>query len=554
MKKILSLVLVVAMMASLVVLAPTASAAENGYSIEVTDAGAVTQGTKGLTADIIITTPDTLFTAQLAIDYDKTRIENVVIDTADVKAFPTTGTVDGFPYTMTFFASGTAAVDASAGFTYLTVTYDIKADAPAGDAYIRVAPVPDTTKIYIAPSDATTTATAIYDWTVIEGGATVLPEGYGFATPVLDEADFTYKDNGDGTATLLSYTGEGMEEAWIPSTIAGLTVTALTESNTSYLFEDVSFTTLWIPETVTVINRRAFGADVVTNLYILNKDVKFAHKQSVHSDGVNFFGPAGSTAIDHIDEWCTTEEEYGDWTFTEYDYVPATTVTVVAGDNTSAFEVSGNTIVAPGASRIDGKTVVAWQVGDVAVAPGAAVEITGDTTFTAITVAAPETTYGASVKAADGYAALRFTAEFSVAEYEALVAAFGAKNVKHGMLISTQDQIVAAGEFTHKLAKKLDFDMKGCWKVEDGNYVFAASVKNFSDSTLAKNYKFNAVAYVGVDVDGNGTVDTYVYGDYDWTCARDAKTVLANAIENAATSGLVGDQLTWAEAWFGKFN
>ncbi len=572
MKKILSLVLVVAMMASLVVLAPTASAdVNNGFSVEVTDA--IANRGEQVTLDIIVTTPDTFSSAQLAVDYDETRLANPVV--ANTSATNTPGGIGGLPYagaTINISAAAGAAQPAAEGCTIATITFDVLPEAPAGDAYVRIDPVPDNLAVFLMNTDAPNSE--IFKWDSIEGSVTIFPEGYSAPALESDAADFSYTDNGDGSATITHYNGTDADVI-IPSVIDGLTVKALG----SFMFVSATATSksgissVTIPATVeSIADYCMVNLTDCTDIYVLNPtvvigtaalaydaflsvvrgqitvgDVWTKSADYVTPDTV-IHGYAGSTA----DTYANTPDSYGlapGWAV----YVAPAALTVIAGDNTSTFQTSATSIVAPGAARVDGKVTVAWDVNGKKVAPGATVEITGDTTFTAITVAAPETTYGASVKAADDTAALRFTAELNVAEYDALVAAFGAKNVKHGMIISTQKNIEKAGAFTHAAlgGAVIDFEMTGCWKNDGTNYILAASVKNFSNSTLANNYEFNAVAYIAVDVDADGDTDTYVYGDYDWTCARDAKTILTKALSDYDNES---QEYGWINTWIGYFD
>lgn len=561
MKKILSLVLVAAMMLSMVALAPSASA-DTGVSIEVTDAVA----TKGetVTLDYIITGTG-LRSFGLLIDFDETRLENPVITVNTDDNLASAKTIGGYPFadaTVTSAVDG-ATIDISGGYKLGTITLTVKEDAPAGDAYIRFNPSPGNNIFVLGTSDV---KDKVYDWEVIEGTVTVLPDGYSKAPAVPGDELWDFDPE---TGTIYAYLGEELSgDIAIPSQIGGVDVVEIYADGESVI-DGFEVTSIVVPATVQLISAGAFlNLASCTAIYVLNPDCEIEDTamgydgswrrskltvtgQTLDADEntlLTLYGYADSTAQTYA------ETGDGEYPFGWVVYDAPTTVTVVAGETTS-FEVSADSIKAPGTSRVDGKSVIAWQVGEDVYAPGAEVAIDGNTTFTAITAPTPVTVHGASIKAAEGYAALRFTAEFSIDEYEALVAVFGAKNVKHGMLISTQDQIEAAGgSFTHDLAKKIDFAMDGCYKKENGNYVLAASVKNFSDSTLANNYKFNAVAYVGIDLDGNGTVDTYVYGDYNWNCAKDAKTVLTNAITDVVGSGLVGDQITWAENWLAKFN
>ncbi len=596
MKKILSLVLVVAMMASLVALAPTASAA-SGYSLEVTDAVASKGDT--VTLNYIVDGGD-LRSFQLLFDIDESRLENPVITVNTADNLSAAKPVGGFEYADATVVSAVDGdtIDTTGGYLLGTITVTVKEKAPAGDAYVRIAPVPGA-NIYLAPTkDAND---KVYDWTVIDGNVTVLPEGYSAPAPESPASDFTYTNNADGTSvTITAYKGTDTVVS-IPSVIDGKTVTgigtAIFHAANHSSVSNTTITKVIIPATVTTIADYAMIAlDACTTIevYAMNATygtaaLGWTGNLTWNQSGNAFIGITYSLSVanayitrnmtDAAFPAVTTIYYYDGASITTDDFATqsdaaffegigmastastpklvamdaANNVTIVAGEDSSTYLVSGTSITAPGAARVDGKTTVAWKMGDKVVAPGATVAIDGDTTFEAITVAAPETTWGASVKAAENTAGLRFTAELSVTEYDALVTAFGAKNVKHGMIISTQKNIEKAGAFTHAAlgAAVIDFEMTGCWKIVDGNYILAASVKNFSNSTLANNYAFNAVAYIAVDVDADGDTDTYVYGDYDWTCARDAKTILTKALSDYDNES---QEYGWINTWIGYFD
>jgi hypothetical protein len=74
------------------------------------------------------------------------------------------------------------------------------------------------------------------------------------ALPAAVEAQFTYTNNGDGTATITRYTGSG-GAVIIPSTTNGMTVTSIG----SYTFYNCSaLTSVTIPDNVTSIGSYAF--------------------------------------------------------------------------------------------------------------------------------------------------------------------------------------------------------------------------------------------------------------------------------------------------------
>ncbi len=555
MKKILSLVLVVAMMASVLVFAPSASAAvDNGFTVEVTDAIA-NRGEK-VTLDIIVTTPDNFSSAQLAVDYDKTRLANPVV--ANTSATNTPGGIAGFPYagaTINISCAKGIAQPATEGCTIATITFDVLSDAPVGDAYVRIDPVPDNLMIYLMNTDIVNSE--VFEWDSIDGTVTVLPEGYVAGAPAgeMSTSDLEYEENkaGDGIV-IVEYTGDAVGgTAIIPAEIDGLPVVEIGATAFNY----AEFDTYVFPSSVVKFNRRSVRQDAGFKVYIEADNASFDenyYQSFVSNDGeAVVYSSADATAKAYVAA-VLDDDDTASISWAEGAYAAPPVVTIVTEDGSSTYIVSDSIITAPGAAIVDGKATIAWQVGDDFVAPGEKVSIAGDTTFTAVTVAIPETTYGASVKAyadadQNGFAALRFTANLSIADYNYLVDMFGDENVSHGMLIAPMKLIQKAGAFTHAaLNQYLDFEMSGCWMEKDGNYVLAASVQNFSEVTKAQNLEFNAVAYIAVNVNGE---TAYVYGECDWTCARDAKTVLTGALNDYDKES---NEYAWISTWASKFN
>ena len=175
MKKILSLVLVAAMMLSMVALAPSASA-DTGVTLEVTDAVA----SKGDTVTLDIILSGTVLGAfGLVLDYDTSRLENAKVTVNTETGMGQGLGFKGYDYAgVTFDGNSTSGqiLDYTEPTVLATVTFDVKADAPAGDAFVRVSDIPDTTgMVYLRagsnPSDN------IYDWNVVDGIVTVRPDG-----------------------------------------------------------------------------------------------------------------------------------------------------------------------------------------------------------------------------------------------------------------------------------------------------------------------------------------------------------------------------------------
>lgn len=556
MKKILSLVLVAAMMLSLVVFAPAASAA-NIYTVEVTDATASAGST--VTLDVVVT-GSTIFGFGLAIEYDATRLANPVM-TPNMQLFGAGTAYNEADYQAGFTTNANNVVDgvdASEGVVVLTVEFEVLDDAPAGDAYVRVAPFKNDSKIYICETDVKATG-ARFDWDVIEGTVTVMPEGLaaGAVTPADDMWDFE-------EGIIYGCLDENLAgDIAIPSQINGEDVIEISAA----AFDGFdAITSILVPATVEYIAAGAFyNLTACTDMYILNpdceiEDAAMGYEGSWRSGKLRnaaiiltedetvlltVHGIAGSTAQAYA--------EAGDGVdvFGWGEYAPAKNVTIVTPNGTAAYVASGDSVALPASYAAAGKTIVGWNVNGSVVAPGATVAIDGDTAIEAVTVGFA-TENGASIKVVDTAAdtALRFTAALNKADYANLEAIYGAENVSHGMLIVPQQYIKRAGGFTHAALEdaglqKLDYEMTGCYVETADEYILAASIKGFSASTLAKNPKFAAVGYIAINVGGE---TTYVYGDYTQSTARDAKFVLTETLKTAT-----GDAKTWMTTLLGTF-
>ena len=77
--------------------------------------------------------------------------------------------------------------------------------------------------------------------------------------------DYSYTDNGDGTATITGYTGVSTDVE-IPATLGGLSVTTIGES----AFQSDHLTSVIIPDSVTTIGISAFQINDLTSLIIPN--------------------------------------------------------------------------------------------------------------------------------------------------------------------------------------------------------------------------------------------------------------------------------------------
>lgn len=584
MKKLLSMVLVVAMLATMLVFVPAAGATEAAATVEA----GVAVGAPGSTVTVPVTiTASNLAGFSILCEYDGARLEWAGADFAPVDA---AGSKAGFPvykngdivysqwYDFGSFASFSWASAvaggediASEGLLVVNMKFLVKEDAPVGDAYVNI-------PTYGAVNDKGET---IYGTMVIisdgevadsntiactDGKVTVVPEGAFDVTPS-DLADFTINAN---TGALTKYKGSASVVV-IPNSVKTISKGAFNGTNT--------VTTVVIPASVTSIAKGAFincrsmtdvyilGADTVLNANCMGFAGTVPTKGSVTIDGCIYTDPEvcdetllniHSVANDSVDAYVAEgdgyiDEDSGEPLITEFGYSEiADGFCVTAGGIT--FYAPVDTKI-PGSMIIDGKTVLYWTADGAKYFPGADITLDADLVLDAVAVAAPVTSSSVALKAnADVQkVGMRFSATMAIADYNAL-AALG--NVELGMLITPAAYVQKAGAFTKtaldalnaKNGAYVDVKLSGYFDKSATDYTFAAHLTNFSASTYANNPNFVAVLYADVTIDGNVVT---VYSQYNWAGMRSVKG-LANAILDAGTvTDTVAGQL---EVLVGKFS
>ena len=577
-RKLLSLVLVAAMLASMLVFAPTSGAAVDTTSAEVavTDATVAAGGT--VSVDVIFTTEKVQF-FDVTFKYDATKLElvtwfnglsNLPAEVLGAFAAGSGQSQVAAQGLVGFGSSNALAQDASNGLAIATITFNVKADATPGDTYVEFVASegfyigPSTSHANITPENITTKA----------GKITILPAGYelpaekvvldGFVPFDGEYGDyanlFEYEMSDVPCIGILGYSGAVTEgDVAFPSEIDELPVTTIMDE----AFMNSTYSSVEFPSTVSCIGEKAFfGASSTTSVYILNPDCEIGtealgfyqkkvmgQNKTYKVSNFTIYGYAGSTAQ-------TYAEDNG---FTFVEYAPETTLTYTVGEETFTYVV-GNSTTAPGSAVVDGEVIVAWNDGANNIAPGASMTIAESTVLTPVTIAAPATDNGASVKVgatADDFA-LRFTSKLAIEDYEALFALD--EIVKLGMLITPQKYVDYSAAFTKAdlgawavsqgaaaSAAYVDVAINGYYEKDDVNYTLAGSLKGFSGATLAKNPTFAAIAYAEITI---GDTVVTVYGSYDKACGRDAKTVLS-ALSAAGTLG--GTEQGWLDTLIGKF-
>ncbi len=223
--------------------------------------------------------------------------------------------------------------------------------------------------------------------------------------------------------------------------------------------------------------------------------------------------------------------------------------------------VTTNTATAPESTVIDGKTVVGWTYGDKTVAVGDEIDLPAGAKLTPVTITAPKTSEDVDFKLAeyaegkDSALAMRFTATLSQADY-ATLDSLG--DVTLGMLITPAAYVYRAGAFTKEALYKLgsenapfvDVPINGYYERTETDYVFAASLRSFSDVTLAKNPAFAAVLYTTVTTESGHSFT--VYGDFDVVATHGVMDVASALTENTG-NGLSDLQRGWLSSLIAVF-
>ncbi|MBQ9736337.1 MAG: hypothetical protein IJV96_06110 [Clostridia bacterium] len=243
------------------------------------------------------------------------------------------------------------------------------------------------------------------------------------------------------------------------------------------------------------------------------------------------------------------------------------TITVIVDGEETATAVNGGVWNAP--ATVDGKVLLGWQLmGETPVLydAGASIPVAEGDVLRAIALTKPATTNDYSVKlmGEDGLG-MRFTATLSKTEYLLLLEAYGEDNVSLGMLITPERYVERAGVFTKEGLKAwaeslnsdetpyVDIPLGGVWKMEGDVLTLAGSLYNFSRTTIENNISFAAVAYVNIDVDGDGVIDQTVYGDFAAETCRTAKDVM-EYVKDSFYDDLGETQQGWLNSFLANYN
>lgn len=558
-RKILSLILVVAMLASMAVFTPAASAAESKATLAFGNAA----GTAGdvVTVEFTVTT-DVLDGIQFMFEYDTARLtykditwtsafgagSSGDLTNGDNKVFTSVG-----PYKILFWGKPiNTNPTASEGVVMATLTFTINEDAPLGDAYVKFAPLAEGA---YQPNKINSDIVAA-DMTFVDGVVTVLPEGSPVPV-VIPVEDLAIEDG---------YVYE-VDESWAdyPGVLT-IPADAGIEGIDYFAFNGFAMCGFVIPENVVEVVGGAFNdCNNLAKVYVLNESATLdkqaigfsgtAGRRDYNYDGkmiLNDNSEALTTIYGVANSTAETYAATGDGTvaFPFVAAVPEFTVTV--GDVSYAASA---TTRAPGVSIAGGKTVIGWTTGDATYAAGAEMTLTGDVVLEPVTITAPVTSTDADFKIAASEAdlALRFTSSMSIADYEALVAL---GTVKLGMLITPAAYVAKAGSFTKEALDGIgatngayvDVAVGGYYEKTKTDYIFAGSLKGFSATTLAKNPAFASVLYATVTTAEGDTFT--VYGTFNFAANQKVKDVAEGILDSNPTY----TQKEWLAALVEKFD
>lgn len=454
-KKILSLVLVVAMLASMLVFAPVSGATKAEVVIETT----TVEGSVGdtVSVDVVVHYNGLIYGGQFAYEYDATKLQLNGITRPDGasgelsnKASATFGAaVAEGPYDV-IVSTYTKSFDATEGVVMATLNFTILEGA-SGEAVVSVRnimrdPQYPVTRIYNSATDTSYTA----DIECVAGGVTVLPEGY--IDPNAGAlSDFNYT-GGRNAATIISYKGNETGTLVIPSqapkdsdptTLVPVTKIGLADSDAGVI-GGKSFATILFPASVTSFAEATIyehKADL--KVIVLNPTVAFHADAIVDCYGsVTICAPVGSTAEAYASKM--------DYAFEALDLCSLT----VDG----ATYLVGSKAQAPGVMAIGDETVIGWKSNDgKTYGAGETMALTGATTLEPVTIKTPKmnTEVGFMLTDKITTSRMRYTTNMTVADYNTL-ASLG--TVTLGTIITPAKYVSMAGGLTKEALTQLAID------------------------------------------------------------------------------------------------
>lgn len=591
-KKILSLVLVVAMLTSMLVLAPVAGATEvvDGV-VAVTDAYGFAGDT--VAVDVVITTESPIYKFQFAFDYDKSKmtLEDVefvpgfgfwpINADAAIDAVMAESPFDNIGWNR---ATGASPIDASEGAVVATMHFTLNEDV-LGSAYVSVVPSP----INNIAVDNGQVGAKIDNFNYVAGSVIALPAGYNTESTIViheitqEEFDdveiISYEYNGEGIV-ITEYKGKTTPGAIlvIPSqfddTNRNCDVCDLVDvvGIASKAFTARKEAAIVIPETVTEIAPAAFFNCTFPDYYVLNSDCEIAvgalgafgnytgtewktgpwvKGDTVTGKVPTIHGAAGSTAKAYAAQVYEVKNGFSTFNYSSDVNLPAE-YTLTFNDTSFYFQ-SGATVTLPGIAVDGDQITVAWKIGETQYLPGQTFTITEDVTLTPVTIQKPKTTSALGFKVTDSAAttAMRFTTDMAVADYKTL-ASLG--EVTMGTIITPARYVSKAGALTKEALNNLstanggvktyiDVATEGYFAIDNAKetYTFAGSIKGFKSANVALDYA--AAFYLTVEMAGGATFTVYS----DFVLENNRNLTDAAAAVAAAGVGLTDAQKLFLE-------
>lgn len=594
-KKILSLVLVVAMLTSMLVLAPVAGATEAEATVEVSDVVGFAGDT--VTVDVKVTSASEIFGGQFAFDYDASKLKLESIAWAVSVDAGNASNKDGNtfkevthagPYDV-FNPLWTTALDVSEGVVIAKMTFTILANT-LGTAEVSVRNLQradgyEITRIYTS-GDA---KNYITDVECVAGTVTVLPAGYSTESTIViheitqeefaDDSIISYEYNGEGIV-ITKYNGVSTPGAIlvIPSqfddTDRNCDVCGLVDvvGIASKAFTTRKEAAIVIPETVTEIAPAAFFNCTYPDYYVLNPDCEIAvaalgafgnydgtqwtkgpwvKGDTATGKAPTIHGVAGSTAEAYAAQVYEVKNGFSTFNYSSDVNLPAEYTLTFNG--TSFYFQSGATVTLPGTMETADGLAVAWTIDGTNYAAGSKFTITEDITLTPVTIQKPKTSSALGFKVTDSAAttAMRFTTDMAVADYNTLA---GLGEVTMGTIITPARYVSKAGALTKEALNNLstanggkttyiDVATEGYFAIDEAKttYTFAGSIKGFKSANVALDYA--AAFYLTVKTADGATFTVYS----DFVLENNRNLTDAAAAVAAAGVGLTDAQKLFLE-------
>ena len=568
-KKILSLVLVVAMLASMLVFAPVSGATEAKATVRTTNATATAGET--VSVDVMLTTAE-VKTMTLIFEFDASRLEFLGYEAGakfpginsnyDTNAAYQQWVANG-PYLTLGFNSLSGIVDCSTETHFATLNFKVKDDAALGDAFVAFRHLEGAVEgvegvYYAAKIVPAVTENVIQEPGEIEyitSAVTVLPSSYASLTPTdasLFKIDTAEDMEAGEIECIAEYKGEYGGTIVIPEIH-----TVLNYRLFSGIDKD---TTIIVPASIELVGTQCFrrpAAGVTVTVIFLGDDTEFEDEAfSTRANNGKFvvISAPGSTAQTVAQE---TSDELADDDIADW-------VTWKAPEDVN-LTVNGVTYLvptdakAPGVMAIGDETVIGWKSNDgKTYGAGETMALTGATTLAPVTIKTPKmnTEVGFMLTDKITTSRMRYTTDMAVADYEKL-ASLG--TVTLGTIITPAAYVSMAGGLTKEALTQLAIDnvdkigalpdgktgagltyidvpasAANPFKVTADTYTFAGSLAGFKAENIDLAYAAAFYATVTIDEETSFTI----YSAFDFGANRAVGATVEAAKAKAETNEL----------------